>query len=144
MKKLLFLIILFASFSAKCDTLGFYHVYWNDSVIAKFNSFSEPKKISLKLSEIKETDVISVSYGSDMMRINCTAALAVMIEVEEDIAELTEESGSCNFKKISIPLRDLLFYRKNYDYDKFLFYYKLQTVQPDHEFSSFLFTLEFE
>lgn len=140
MKKLIFLIIIFASFSAKCDTLDFYHVYLNDSLLAKFNSFSEPKSISLKISEVKETDVITVRHFTDAPSPDNVYKLFVLLEVMEKTPKAETQS---NFGKMSISISELLYFRKKYEINKFPFNYAVHGEKWGL-YSSYLFTLEFD
>ena len=101
----IFLIISFITLSFKgfCDTLDFYHVYLNDSLIGQFNLNSDRISFELKTSEITETDSITVKYGTDTHCLKCTYILSVLIEVKEKTPEARTNKP---FGKLSISVKN--------------------------------------
>ena len=125
MKQILILLSFIAiSLVGYSDTLDYYHVYLNDSLIGQYNSNSEKPSIVLNHSELKDNDVITVRYGTDHPCIECVYVLSVIIEVKEKTpkAETTE-----NFGKLSIPIKDLLYFQKKYEINKYHFNYHVYT-----------------
>lgn len=138
MKTIVFTFLLLCSFQAKCDTLDFYHVYLNDSLIAKFNFFSESKSIALKAAELKETDVLTVRYFTDAPSPHSVYILSVLLEVMESTPEARANS---NFGKMSIPISQLLYYRDKYELSRYPFNFLLDGGGLN-KYSAYLFTLE--
>ena len=141
MKKLLLAIsFLTFSLSGYCDTLDYYHVYFNDSLIGKYNSISERPVLELSESDVQEDDMITVRYGTDHPCVECIYVLSVNIEVKEKTpeAETTE-----NFGKLSIPLKDLFYFRQKYGIDSFYFNFHVRTTHTTPYRGTYLFELKF-
>ena len=140
MKKILILLsFMTTSLFGYCDTIDYYHVYLNDSLIGQYNSLSEKPSIVLKKSELNDDDVITVRYGTDHPCVECVYVLSVLIEVKEKIpeAETTE-----NFGKLSILIKDLIYFQKKYEIDKYHFNYKVQSKNSLHNNGAYLFELK--
>ena len=116
MKQLIIILtLLFTSLNGYCDTLDYWHVYVNDSLVAEFNSTSNDLTINLKRTELKISDTITVRHGTDHPCSNCHYGLNVLVEIKEKTpkVEVTE-----NFGKLSIPLSELYDIQKKYDLNK--------------------------
>ena len=117
------LIILISTFglysSAKADTIDYWHVYYNDKVIAKFNSVSKDLNIKIKKSEIKETDTISIRYGKDT-RCSCKYILCVLDEKKRQL-RITESDEF--WGKLSFGLSDLTKIGQKNGSQRYDFYY---------------------
>lgn len=139
-KLLVFTSFIVISIYGYCDTLDYYNIFLNDSLIGQFNSFSENPTIELKSTELKDTDVITVRYGSDFHCIDCTYVLSVLIEVKEKTPEAVT---SDHYGKLSIPLKDLNYFLNKYDIDKYHFYYSVRSKNKTDENEVYLFELAF-
>ena len=119
-KLLLFFGFLLLSSNAFCDTLDYWHVYVNHKLIAQFNGMSKNLAITIKKSEIKSTDSITVRYGTDHPCSDCYYTLIVSADfMRKEPEAVTKE----NFGKLAIPLKELLNILKIEGIDKFRFYY---------------------
>ncbi len=140
MKKILILqSFMTASLFGYCDTIDYYHVYLNDSLIGQYNSLSETPSIILKKSELNDDDVITVRYGTDHPCIECVYVLSVFIEVKEKTPEAETKE---NFGKLSILIKDLKYFQKKYEIDKYHFNYKVRSKNSLHNNGTYLFELK--
>lgn len=140
MKKILILLsFMTTSLFGYCDTIDYYHVYLNDSLIGQYNSLSEKPSIVLKKSELNDDDVITVRYGTDHPCVECLYVLSVFIEVKEKTpeAETTE-----NFGKLSILIKDLVYFQKKYEINKYHFNYKVRSKNSLNNNGTYLFELK--
>ena len=121
MNKILIIIgLLILPLIGFCDTLDYWHVYYNDSVIAKFNSVSQDLKIEIARSKIKEGDTLTVRHGDDTPCINCKFVLFVRDEKKRKlrITETDEFWG-----KLSFGLKDLTGFGDKNESKRYDFYY---------------------
>lgn len=79
-KILVTFILLISPIIGVCDTLDYWHIFYNDSIIAKFNSTSQDLKIEISKSTIKENDTLTLRYRSDTPCTNCKFVLLVRDE----------------------------------------------------------------
>jgi len=119
-KILITLGLLMSPFIGFCDTLDYWHVYYNDSVIAKFNSVSPDLKIEIDRSKIKEGDTLTVRHGDDTPCINCKFVLFVRDEKKRKLrnTETNEFWG-----KLSFGLKDLIEFGDKNESKRYDFYY---------------------
>ena len=97
--------LLTMSLKGQCDTLDYWHVYYNDSVIAKFNSVSRDLTIQFDHRNIKPTDTISIRHGDDTPCFDCTFVLFVKDDKKRKLRTIeTKESWG----KLSLSLTDLI------------------------------------
>ena len=103
-----------------CDTLDYWHVYYNDSVIAKFNSVSQDLEIEIDKSKIKDGDIISVRHGDDTPCVDCKFVLFVRDEKKRKlrITETDEFWG-----KLSFDVKDLIEFGDKNESKRYDFYY---------------------
>jgi hypothetical protein len=97
--------LLTISLQGLCDTLDYWHVYYNDSVIAIFNSVSQDLTIQFDRRDIKPTDTISISHGDDTPCINCTFVLFVS---DDNKRKLRTTETNEFWGKLSLSLIDLI------------------------------------
>ncbi len=111
-----------------CDTLDYWHVYYNDSVIAKFNSVSQDLKIEIDRSKIKEGDTLTVRHGDDTPCINCKFVLFVRDDKKRKlrITQTDEFWG-----KLSFQLKDLIEFGDKNESKRYDFYYWEQYASGD-------------
>lgn len=127
------------TFLAYCDTLDYYHVYLNDSLIGQYNSFSTQPSITLKESELTDADVITVRYGTDHPCFDCVHVLTAFAEIKAQIPSATTDE---NFGKLSIPMKDLIYFNKLFGVDKFHFNYSIKTNGQFEDKPIYLFELK--
>lgn len=121
MKKCFFLVaFLFAfSFSGYCDTIDYWHVYYNDNVIARFNANSNDLLISLNIADIKPADMISVLHRDDTPCMDCECTLFVRDERNIKLKITEGKYGS----RLSFLLTELLEIGKKSNSKRYDFYY---------------------
>jgi len=139
----IFLITSFVtlSFIGFCDTLDFYNVYLNDSLLGQFNLNSDKPSFEFNTSEIKKTDSITVKYGTDTPGVNCTYILSVLIEVKEKTPEARTNKPS---EKLSIPAKELIYFKNKYSINEFHFIYSILTKEETYIGGVYLFSIKFE
>lgn len=128
MKKILITLgLLMLPFIGFSDTLDYWHVYYNDSVIAKFNSVSQDLEIEIDRSRIKEGDTLTLRHGVDTC-INCKFVLFVRDEKKRKlrITETSEFRG-----KLSFGLMDLIEFGDKNESKRYDFYYWEQDDSGD-------------
>ena len=103
----------------KCDTLDYWHIYYNDDVIAKFNSVSEDLIVVIKKENIKLNDAITLRCGDDTPCVNCTFHTIVR---DQNRKELDKTNTNVFWGKMSFNLTDLI--NKEPGNKQFNFYYK--------------------
>jgi hypothetical protein len=106
MKKIFLILGLLAtSMALHADTLDYWTVYLNDSVIGQFNAGSEDLSIGIDHSSIKDTDVLSIRYLDDTPCVECGCILIV-----RDQRKKTLTPGPLNDygEKMSVRLRDMV------------------------------------
>ena len=141
MRKLVLLFgFLMFSLSGFCDTLDYWHVYVNHKLIAKFNENSKDLTITIKKSEIKKNDSITVRYGTDHSCSDCYYALVVIADFKRKAPE-AETKG--NFGKLTIALKELLDIQKTDGTTRFYFNYceRKKTVRDENERMLFELTI---
>jgi hypothetical protein len=77
MKKLIILFFMSISFAGFADTLDYWSVYLNDSLIGHYNTLSTDNEVSLSGNLINENDTISIIYGNDHPCSRCEYYYAV-------------------------------------------------------------------
>lgn len=87
-----------------CDTLNYWHVYYNDSVIAKFNSTSSDLKIEIDASKITEGDSLSIRHWNDTPCFKCSFLVVVKDEKKRKLKNAVNSKFS---NKLSFGLREL-------------------------------------
>ncbi len=129
---------LLISINGYCDTLDYWHVYINDSIVSKFNSFSKDLSINLKRSELNSSDTITVRYGTDHPCIDCYYGLTVQSEIMQRTPAVETKK---HFGKLSIPIKDLLEIEKTYHISRFPFNYYERTDKKIDKMGRLLFIL---
>lgn len=113
-----------------CDTLDYWHVYYNNSVIAKFNSASQDLKIKIDRFKIKENDTLTIRHGDDTRCTNCKFVLLVRDEKKRKL-KITETDEF--WGKLSFELNDLIKFgdkNKSKQYD--FYYWEQNDVEDKH------------
>lgn len=111
---------LFISLNGFCDTIDYWHVYINDSLIAKFDQNSTDLTISLSKTKLKGSDLITVRYGSDHPCVDCLYGLVVLAEIKRKVPEVQTKE---HFGKLSIPVKDLFDIERTDKINRFPFNY---------------------
>ena len=138
-KFLILLAFVAVNFLGYCDTLDYYHVYLNDSLIGKYNSLSKQPSITLIESELNDSDVITVRYGTDHPCFECVYVLTAFAEIKAQIPSATTNE---QFGKLSIPMKDLIYFNKLLGVDSFHFLYSIKTNGQFENRATHLFTLK--
>lgn len=122
MMKNVFLLFLFMTgcLAGKADTIDFWHVYKNGVKIKECNQFGTHELV-LKLSEIKNSDSITVKYFRDTPCHDCPTYLTAEDE-KHHVVVMSKGKGT--FNPVSFALKDLLEYRKATGKNTFEVYYK--------------------
>lgn len=107
MRKVFLLLMLLAGvqFQSKADTIDYYHVYFNTSVIRKYNVFDTNKKetlITFQKASLESNDAIQVRYWNDIGTSN-SGTIKVYDETDELLQEIDFEN-----KYYTLPVAFLL------------------------------------
>lgn len=132
MKKLIIVVaFLMISFHGFCDTLDYWHVYFNHKLVAEFNENSKDFTVKIKKSEIRKRDTITVRYGTDHPCADCFYTLVVSADFKRKEPEVVTK---VNFGKLSIALKELLDIQKTDSITKFYFNYyeRKKTVRDEN------------
>lgn len=86
MKQLLTLLFALSTSLAWSDTIDYWHVSYNDSVIARYNEFSKDLVLRLSVDQIRETDSLRIHMGSCVDCPMCTYDLHVVSSLHRMIA----------------------------------------------------------
>lgn len=105
MKNLFLLLVVLISlqFQSKADTIDYYHVYFNASVIRKYNEYNKNKPetvITLKKDSLQSGDVIQIRYWNDTGTSN-SGTIKVFDEYYQLLDEVTFEN---NYYTIPVAL----------------------------------------
>ena len=119
MKKLILSFLFFLPFFAQCDTLDYWSVYLNDSVIGQFNSLTPNPVLRVNKESIHPTDTIFVSYSNDHPCANCDYYYAIKATKNGHklIAQRSKQLGM----KIPFPLVGLKKYEGTLDFECFVY-----------------------
>jgi len=94
MKRISVIIILTISLIniVKADTIDYWHIYYNDVKIKEFNlnSSEEIKEITLKIDDIKPTDILTIRYFRDTRYNKCETIVEF-----EDSSNFVVTKGVC-------------------------------------------------
>ncbi|MEO6455540.1 MAG: hypothetical protein ABIN97_15780 [Ginsengibacter sp.] len=77
MKFIFFIFLFFVGTISKADTIDYWHVYYNTTMIGDFNDYGE-NKIIIKRTELKAEDSIKVTFFSDTRSDDMPAILAIL------------------------------------------------------------------
>ncbi len=102
------------------DTLDYWQVYYNDSLILNFNSISQNLSLQLIETKIEENDTISIRYGKDTHCSNCTFILFVR---DEKKRKLRLKETKEFYGKLSISLNRLITFGQKNKNKRYDFYY---------------------
>jgi len=106
---------------AKCDTIDFWHVFYNKKKIGEFDDYSETRaKIVIKTSSINDNDSIRVKYFRDTPCDDCHTLLT--IEDENNNRVLTSK-GKGTFRAVSFAVKDLIEEKKRSGVTSFIVFY---------------------
>lgn len=98
------LTFLLISLNGLCDTIDYWYVYINDSLVAKFDENSKDLTFKLKADNIKKDDKITIRYFKDTHCINCIYGLFVRDQQNRKLRETTTKE---HFGKLTLSLKDL-------------------------------------
>jgi len=150
MKKnlLIFVITLIFTQTGKCDTIDFWHVFYNKKMIGDFDQYPERRmegkhignEIVINTKIVKNNDSIKVKYFRDTPCDECSTSL--MIENENHDRVLVSK-GRGTFNPVSFSVKDLIVEKKRSGNASFMvFYSEEQGRYGIHK--SMLFRIKFE
>ena len=101
------------------DTLDYWSVYINDSLIAKYNSISTDNSIILNKKLIEEYDTISIKYGNDHPCSKCEYYFAV--KDKDNGIKIHVERSKYIYKKINFPISKLKEFKHSNEFEFFVY-----------------------
>ncbi len=119
MKKFILSFLLFVPFTGQCDTLDYWSVYLNDSLIGQFNVLTPDPLLRLDKESIHSTDTIFVIYNNDHPCGRCDYYFA--IKASENGNKLIAERRKKIGIKIPFPLVGLKNYEGSLDFECFVY-----------------------
>ncbi len=105
MKKLILILLTILPLFGYADTLDYWSIYLNDSLIGQYNSLSEDIEIVLNRESIKQNDTISILYGNDHPCSQCEYYYAVKEKIYD--TKLEVERRNHILKEVYFPLLTL-------------------------------------
>ncbi len=116
-------ILIFSTGNGFCDTIDYYHVYYNNLKIKEFNQhhLKNPPTIEIDIDSLKNADKIIVKYWNDTPCSNCKFFIRVKDNDTKKI--ISENSNIGQFKPLTIKLKDLLEYYAIKNKSKLEIYY---------------------
>ena len=123
LKAVLLFAVLFFSRIGFCDTITYWHVFLNDSLIAEFNESSQDLEIRLKKSDLNSFDTLRVKLKTCALCSDCLFTLELFLEIKEKTS--SDSSRETDFP-LKIAIADILKLEKKYDPEKFPFYHSTQ------------------
>jgi hypothetical protein len=118
------------SLNGFCDTLDYWHIYINDKLVAEFNEISKDLNISIKKTDIKGNDIITIRYGTDQPCVDCMYGLTVIADFKRKALEVETKE---HFGKLSIPFKELLDIQNTDGINKFHFNYYERKINGTHD-----------
>lgn len=122
----------------KADTIDYWHVYYNNTMIHDFNGWKE-KVVVLKLSTIKKSDYLGVKYFKDMLCHSCINYLTIE---KKETKRLKSEEGQGTGNLIKIPLSSLMKHFKDTGQREYNVYYVEKRGEEKRRY--FVFSLKLE
>ena len=121
MKKLILIFIIVLPLISYADTLDYWSVYLNDSLIGQYNSMSNDNEIEIVLREqtIDQNDTISIVYGNDHPCIKCEYYYAVK-DKNEGVKIYVERRNEI-LQKVFFPLSKLKGFNRSKEFEFFVF-----------------------
>lgn len=106
--------------AAKVDTLDYWHVFYNNRVVGKFNQTSANRQIVIKKIDFKPADLLSVNYGNDAPCKDCLVGLYVKGETSK--IKLAGAKGT--FAALKVSVKSIISVMKTLDKNTIqVFYY---------------------
>ena len=101
------------------DTIDFWEVYINDSLVAEFH---DPKDAFMKIKSdnIRDTDKITIKYFQDAV---CTDCFYELIVQDEQKRRLGETTTTEHFGELTFSLNSLMALGKDNNTEEFHFYF---------------------
>jgi hypothetical protein len=123
------LTFLLISLNGLCDTIDYWHVYINDSLVAKFDENSKDLTFKIKAQSIKENDKITIRYFKDTHCIDCVYGLFVR---DQQKRKLRETSTKEHFGKLTLSLKDLTDFGKLNNSKEYHFHFFERNDKGEH------------
>lgn len=119
MKNLLLVILLSIPFFCWADTLDYWTVYYNDSILVKYNSNSKLEQFILKSDKINKNDSIFIVYGNDHPCGRCEYYFAVK-DLHNGV-KIHVKREKQHFIKVGFPLAKLKRFKLDNEFVFFLY-----------------------
>ena len=119
MKKLILIFITILPLISHADTLDYWSVYLNDSLIGQYNSISNDNEIVLNRQSIHQNDTISIIYGNDHHCSRCEYYYAVK-DTDGGI-KIHVERRSEILKKVFFPLLKIKEFTRSKEFEFFVY-----------------------
>lgn len=119
MKNLLLVILLAISLYSWADTLDYWTVYHNDSILVKYNSVSKLKQLILKSDKINNKDSIFIVYGNDHPCSRCEYYFAVK-DINNGVKVHVKREKQ-PYIKVGFPLEKLKSFKLDNEFVFFLY-----------------------
>jgi len=137
-KIFLFFFLSFLPFFGNADTLDYWSVYQNDSLIAQYNSSYSEKEISISRKNSSERDTLFIVYGNDHPCTKCEYYYA--IKDTNGVKILVQRSKNI-LEKITFPLLPIKQYLGSNEF--VVFVYEDNYLKDENTYIE-LFTLKLE
>ncbi|WP_419701906.1 hypothetical protein [Mucilaginibacter sp. NFX135] len=134
----IFTLVLLAGLSlhkpANPDTIDYWHVLYNNKIIAEYNEGDKHRVVVIKQSDVKPSDTLKVSYGMDVLDYNNKTGLYFFVKKKKTILA----RGESPFAPIKISVKSILAIKARYHYKYIDIYYF------DNKRNQFIFRLNTE
>lgn len=109
---LIIVIIAISNRIGFCDTIDYYHVYYNNKKIKEYNQhdLNKENSISFQTNSIKKSDKLTVKYFNDTPCRDCKFFIQVKSQTDDKI--ISENSNIGQFEPLTINLNDLVKFQK--------------------------------
>jgi thioredoxin-related protein len=134
------LTFILLSLNGSGDTIDYWHVYINDSLVAKFDENSKDLTFKLDARSIREEDKITIRYFKDTHCIDCTYFLFVR---DQQNRKLREANTTEHFGKLTLSLKDIHEFAKVSAYKEFLFDFFERDINGESSAFRHILTLKF-
>jgi hypothetical protein len=116
-------VLIEATIANPIDTIDYWHVYYNNTMIGDFTQLSSSRKVNLNEKNIKPGDSIIVKYFRDTPCFDCSTLLVVGDESKRSV--LTK-CGKGTLTPLSVHLAELLEFKKRNKNNSFfeIFYFE--------------------
>lgn len=122
------------------DTIDYWHVYYNDSVIGKYHQGTQPS-ITIDRNAIKKGDTLTIRYSDDTPCSECTYYLMAKDERGRRLLTTTTKR---HWGKLSFQLTDLMDACHRLDCKQYRFHYAEQGYTKGPMMTTLILTMNIE